>query len=369
MKIFSNKVVKLGIMAMALIFALFGAIGCGSDDTQATNANGEKVDKLTVSFQPTYDAWAGYDAIKTGFDKENGIAMDMMFFDSGMPQIEAVPAKQYDIGVTGAVPSLFAALRFGCYVVAVGDDESWCNTVMVRPDSPLLETQGYNPKYPDVYGSPDDLKGKDIFVTTVSSGHYALASYLKAIGLTEDDVNILNMEQAQMVSAFESGKGDAIAVWAPFSYTGLKKGWKDVGIGAQVGAINPMIVIVPKKFGDEHPELVAKFLKTYLTREAELKANEANLVSDYQEFQKDWSAIDLDEEFAKMDMEKHLVFNIDEQLKMFDNANGRSEVEETLAGIINFFAEQGKFTAEERDELLKFEYVTDKFLKLAAEQQ
>jgi len=364
--VIKKRLRTLSLISIILLVPILFTLGCGKQDA-ATDAGG--VQELKVSVQPVYNAWSVYDAKKTGLDKNNGLDIKMLFFESGMPQIEALPAGAWDIGETGIVPTLFAALRYGAYVVAIADDESMVNTVMVRPDSPLLKTKGFNPKYPDVYGSPADLKGKDIMVTTVSSAHYVLSSYLKVMGLEDKDVKILNLEQAQMVSAFESGKGDVAALWAPFMYTGAQKGWKELASGAQIGAQNPNLIVVPKEFGDKHPELVASYLKLFLGNAKKLKNNEAELVSAYQDFNKDWGGIDLNADFAKQDMAKHFVFTVDEQIKMFDKTKGKSEVETTLTEIINFFADQGKFTPEEKEKLLKFDYVTDKFLKMAAEQK
>lgn len=364
----SKKAPKLMLLISGLILLIFITAGCGPQAKQGANED-EKVPVIRVSHQPSYDAWATFDAVKTEFDKENGVELKMVFFDSGMPQIEALPAEQWDIGATGTVPSLLAALRFGAYVIAVSDDESMVNTVMVRSDSPLLKTKGYNPEYPDIYGSPEDLKGKDVFVTTVSGGHFVLAKYLQALGLTEDNVNIMNMEQASIVSAFDSGKGDIATLWAPFLYTGLEKGWSLACSGDQVEAGNPMFVVVSKKFADEHPDLVVKWLDIYLQKANELKENEKDLVTAYQQFNKDWGAQEFSDSFAINDMEKHVVYNLEEELALFDKSSGTSHVEEVLTGIINFFAEQGKFTPEEQEQLLKFEFINDEFLKALAKEK
>ena len=46
-------------------------------------------------------------------------------------------------------------------------------------------------------------------MTTVSSAHYGLSNWLKALGLTDKDVTIKNMDQAQALGAFDNGIGDA----------------------------------------------------------------------------------------------------------------------------------------------------------------
>lgn len=89
------------------------------------------------------------------------------------------------------------------------------NSVLVRPDSPIAKVKGYNKDFPEVLGSPDTVKGKTFLTTTVSSAHYGLSSWLKVLGLTDKDITIKNMDQAQALAAFDNGIGDGVALWLP----------------------------------------------------------------------------------------------------------------------------------------------------------
>jgi NitT/TauT family transport system substrate-binding protein/sulfonate transport system substrate-binding protein len=342
-------------------------MGCGGGGGADKEKDG--VTGLRVSHQPEFETFQSYQAIQEGLDKKAGLAMELIYFDSGMPQIEALPANQWDVGATGGVPMLMGALRYNAYMIGLANDESKANVVMVRPDSPILKTKGANAKYPDVYGTAEDVKGKTILVTTVSSGHYALSAYLKSLGLTDKDVKIQNMEQAQAVAAFESGKGDMVVLWTPFAYTGLKKGWKVAASSDQVGATVPLVLIANKEFADAHPEQVVKFLDVYFQQIDKMKKENTSLAEPYQKFLKDWAAIDISKEDAVMDIQWHPVFDLKEQLVMFDNSKGQSEMDKTMAGIAEFFTEQGKFTAEEKEKVLKSGFVTDKFLKMLAQEK
>jgi NitT/TauT family transport system substrate-binding protein/sulfonate transport system substrate-binding protein len=365
-KISKKTLLKLAILSILLLAMVYSIAGCGRTENKAsTNGETPKLQTLNVTFQPVYNGWATYDAQKSGLAKESGFDINTIFFDSGMPQIQAIPANAWDIGATGTIPGLMAGLRYDAYIVGVADDETRANAVMVRPNSPLLKTKGYNPDFPDVYGTPNDLKGKKILVPTVSSAHYVLATYLQAMGLTEKDVEILNMEPAQAVAAFESGQGDVVALWAPFMFTGAEKGWKIVADGGNLKAPNPNLLIVPKKFGDEHPDLVAKYLKMYFQHQSDLTNQGDKLVDQYIAYNKDWGGINLSKEFAAQDMKRHTVYTLDEEIKMFDKSNGQSDIEKTLTEMINFFGSQGKFTPEEKEKLLKFDYLTDKFIKMS----
>ncbi|MFZ5595800.1 MAG: ABC transporter substrate-binding protein [Bacillota bacterium] len=362
----SKKVYVLISLLVILSLLTVAVFGCGGGDAKGKE---EGPAKIRVSHQPEFETYQSYAAIQEGLDKKAGIAMELLYFDSGMPQIEALPANQWDVGATGGVPMLMAALRYDAYMIGLANDESKANVIMVRPDSPILKTKGANPKYPEVYGTADDVRGKTILVTTVSSGHYALAGYLRALGLTEKDVKIQNLEQAQAVAAFESGKGDILVVWTPFAYTGLKKGWQVAASSDQVGAGVPLVLIANKKFADENPEQVVKFLDVFFQSLDKMKKEQANLAEPYQKFLKDWAAIDISKEDAALDIEWHPVYDLKEQLVMFDSSKGQSEMEKTMAGIAEFFTEQGKFTPAEKEKVMKSGFVTDKFLKMLAKEK
>ena len=107
------------------------------------------------------------------------------------------------------------ALRYNTYVIANADEEFLINRVLVRPDSPIAKVKGWNKDYPEVLGSPETVKGKTFLTTTVSSAHYALSVWLRVLGLTEKDIVLKNMDQAQALSAYEDGIGDGVCLWAP----------------------------------------------------------------------------------------------------------------------------------------------------------
>ena len=60
--------------------------------------------------------------------------------------------------------------------------------------------------------------------------------------------------------------GDIAVVWEPFMFVGMSKGWKMMNEDSQMGANQINTIVVDRKFGDENPELVAKFLKLYFRR-------------------------------------------------------------------------------------------------------
>lgn len=324
--------------------------------------------ELKTSGQGEPSTFLVWDLIQKGWDKEAGLKITQTYFDSGMAQIEALPSKQWVIGTSqGSVPSIVAAMRYGSYVVAIGDEDSFTNAVLVRPDSPIAKATGANAKFPKTYGSAETVKGKTVLVTTVSSGHYALATWLKHFGLKEKDVVVKNMDPGQIMAAFESGVGDIAVVWEPFMFVGMSKGWKMVNEDSQVGANQINTIVVEKEFADTHPEIVAKFLKLYFRRAALEKSDSSQMIDGYVKFSKDWAGTELSKSDAALSLKWRIMYPLDQQLKFFDTSKGQSEVQKWFVGMGDFFVEQGKFTRAEMDKVMNSNFITDKFLKMAAE--
>lgn len=354
-----RKLTRLGKIALAA-FALFTGV------CQTASAE-QKVIDMKTCWQPEHSTFIMWNAKEKGWDKQAGLNTEFVYFDSGMAQMEALPAKQWVVGGTGSVPMLVGAMRYGAYLIGIANDDSTSNAVMVRPNSPILKSKGTAAGFPETYGTAEEVRGKTVLVTTVSSGHYALSTWLKRLGLKDKDVVIKNMDQGQMLAAFESGIGDIAVLWAPSMFTGISKGWKVVNRDSQKGANMTNVIVADKKFADENPEQVAKFLRVYMQGIDYMKAENTKLAPDFVKFLNNWAGVKISQEDAISDIKEHTVYDLKQQLKFFDASKGPSEVEQWMAGMADFFVEQGKFKKEEMDKTMKSGFVTDKFLKMAAE--
>ena len=88
------------------------------------------------------------------------------------------------------------------------------------------------------------------------------------------------------------------------------------------------------------------------------------LLPEYLRFYVDWAGTDYSKDLAEMDLKNHPVFNLEEQLQMFDASEGPSQAQSWQGDLAQFFAAIGRIS---QDEIKKFEnssYGTDKFLKL-----
>ena len=112
-------------------------------------------------------AWLGeHEAFLTWYAKEKGWTRKpdwdiiMLRFDSGKSLIENVRAYDWAIAGCGAVPAMQATMSDQVEVIAIANDESSANMILTRPDSPILAEKGFNPDFPNVFGTPESVKGK-----------------------------------------------------------------------------------------------------------------------------------------------------------------------------------------------------------------
>ena len=283
-----------GLAAVVLAFSLCNAVSAAP------------LTKIRTAWMDSYETFAIWYAKEKGWDKEAGLDIDILFFDSGMAILNALPAGEWQYSCLGGVPAMMGNLRYGTSIIGVGTDESSCVAVLARPDNPVFKTQGLNPKHPGVFGRPEDVRGKTILCTTVSSAHFALTAWLDAVGVKASEVTIKNMDQPQALAAFENGIGDFVALWAPHMYAGTDKGWKVAGNAALCGKGTPLVLVADTKYADAHPETTAKFLSVYLRGVEHLRTSSIDdLIPEYQRFFFDWAGKTYSKELARLDLESH----------------------------------------------------------------
>lgn len=345
--IFGKMKSLLAVLALALLLA------------PAAQAAPAKLSSAWMGLNhETFVAWY---AKQQGWDKEAGLDLTMMPFDSGKNIVESLAAYDWAVAGCGAVPALTTPLSDYLYIIAVANDESANNAIYVRKDSPILGAKGTNPSYPNVYGSAVTVQKADILYPKSTSAHYLLATWLRILGLSEKDVKLQEMEPTPALSAFTGGVGDAVALWAPLTYEAEAKGFKSVANSKDCGITQLVLLVANRRFADQHPEQVQAFLKMYMRGIEALRAKPAKeLAVDYVRFYKEWTGRELTPEMAVADIQSHPVFTLDEQLAMF--APGGS-VQKALNEIVDFSISHGSFTPEQIDKMKGKTQVAARFLE------
>ena len=308
------------------------------------------------------EAFLVWYAKQKGWDKDAGLDIRMLRFGSGDKIVSRQGDYQWKIAGCGAVPTLMAASKGQFYVVGIGNDESDLNAIYVRPDSPILKAKGANPRYPDVYGSADTVRGKLILCPEKTSAHYLLSTWLHILGLKDEDVKIQNVLPGPAVDMFSKGFGDAVSIWAPATYTAAQKGYQIAASSPDCGIRQPILLLADREFADKNPEQVRAFLRVYL-RVVDAMHSEGfdAFVQEYIRFNKTWNEKLMTREEAVEDLRAHPVFSLGEQITLFHPESGN--LRNWLRGITAFYGRIGELSQEDVANLNAFGFLNDSFLK------
>lgn len=339
------------------VCALFGSLFQSSPVLSET---------LRTAWLGEHEAFLTWYAKEKGWDKEAGLDIAMLRFDSGRDLIENVKAYDWAVAGCGAVPAMRATMSDQIEVIAVANDESLSNAILTRPDSPILASRGFNPDFPNVFGTPESVKGKTVLCPKKTSAHYLLGKWLSALGLSERDVKIDPLEPTPALGVFRNGYGDVIAVWSPFTREAETLGYKTVTSARDCGAPQPVLLVADRTFAAEHPETVRAFLKLYLRGVNAIRDEGPEaLAPDYVRFAGEWMGKTLSEADAAAELRDHPVFSLEEQLELIGE-EGKGPLKAWLAEIAAFSESMAPNKAHRH---ATPDAVTDRFLRAIASER
>lgn len=226
--------------------------------------------KLNIAYMPNYaslhDIIAG---IHSGIFKEEGLDIDLVEFSDGPTIIAALESTTIDIGNIG--PGAHKLLIENRAEVISFAQLGNADEIIGRKDKGVH--------------SLSDLKGKKIASTSGTSSETILNLALAEVGLTQNDVEIIDMDASSVVTAMISGSIDAVATWSP-NTTAIKAelGNTVVSLANNVryAKENPSIAsyAVTAGYSKKNAEKVNKFLRG-LYRAMDYRSKNENEVAEW----------------------------------------------------------------------------------------
>jgi len=261
---------KKSIFVLACILLLATVLfACGKNNqttqgnqepAQPANSEAAKAGETTVSIGLLKFASGApfYIAKEKGFFKEEGINLDIKWFDASNPVNVAVASNNLDAGAVGLTADLYNMIAAGQKVTIVSDKGK--------------EKKGYNPiaavtvHKDSTIKDIKDLKGKKVGVTTIgSSGHYSIGRILENHGLTLEDIQLVPMNTTQGLAEALKGKQlDAAVLNSTNINAAIKDGYGKVlvNVGDEFEYQSVGIFASPKLAQDK--DLTVRFLRAYL---------------------------------------------------------------------------------------------------------
>lgn len=186
----------------------------GSADTAANAASVELIDLPTSGQNVVQTAVPLIAGEQMGIWKNLGLNVTRTHYVSGPPQLEANPSGDWDIGWIGAPAAITGVLTYNMKVISLSGYD-YSNKAFCRSDSPLAKAA--EGPIPETLGTADDWRGLTILVGRGTACDADLMFMLDKLGLTEDDVNIVNSDIDKGYQAFTSGSADVLFVCSTYT--------------------------------------------------------------------------------------------------------------------------------------------------------
>jgi NitT/TauT family transport system substrate-binding protein len=297
----------------------------------AAPAQAQQLTRLNISIQPAlYQMVPLHVAVEQGWWRQVGIEPNFSSFPAGPPQIAAAAAGTWDVGITGSAPAVLGAARFNIRTIAISNDESATNVLMARRDQ--IEA---------IRANPASLRGQRILITVNTTVDYVLQNCLRRFNLQRADLQIVNLAQGQILSAFSTGEGRLAGLWAPNIYTAEERmNAVPLCSGSDAEAIVPGSVISRDEFLRQNPDMVARFVATFLRGVAWMKANKEPTVQAMARFYQQ-GGVQVSEAALRAEIDRRPLFGLEQQLEIMSRAGGPSKADRWYEGLSAFLAQVG----------------------------
>ncbi|WP_219834716.1 ABC transporter substrate-binding protein [Paenibacillus sp. R14(2021)] len=200
------KQMKRSITLLLLIAMLTVLAGCGGSKEAASGSSGEPI---TIALSPWPGWFFWYLVDEKGFFDKHGVKVDLKWFPVYSDSLQALATGKVDANSQTLSDTLAPASKgIGLKTVLVNDNSFGGDAIVSKPDIQSIQ----------------DLKGKTVATELGTVDHLLLLTALDKNGLTEKDVNYVNMTVNDAGPAFISGKTDASVLWEPFQTKAVKEG-------------------------------------------------------------------------------------------------------------------------------------------------
>ncbi|MCR5734037.1 MAG: ABC transporter substrate-binding protein [Lachnospiraceae bacterium] len=220
--------------------------------------------------EPGYFIWKVAD--KQGFFAEefadSKISVEVERFSGGPAIMEALTAGEIQFGVAAVDPLINA--------VSAGSEL----TTVLSIGSSVKGSAIYARKEAGI-NSLEDLKGHTIAVLFGTSRYNTLLLGLQKAGLTPEDVEIMNLSNADTLTAIQSGQVDAAVLTAGIPAE-LEEETNVVAYDDEIRDTFH-IIIGDKKFANEHPYTTARLVRALVKTNEWIQANKEDSIRIYSE--------------------------------------------------------------------------------------
>lgn len=252
----------LGVLLMLVL--VFSVAGCGSSSDSISNSaenlsasddSSSDGDKTVIRLAVQRNIYLPYLAEDLGYlekeFKDDNVTVELIQFSLGPEVIEAIGSDQVDIGFVGDLPAFSGLVNGGEYTIIGKFAVETERGLFVRNDAGISQLS--------------DLKGKKIGVPLGSNLQPLIDPILADGGLTQNDVEILNLSHSDIVTSMGNGDIDAAITCEPYINQSNEAAENGVTLLAKstdyYKTIDP--ILVRNEFAADNTEYISRILSVF----------------------------------------------------------------------------------------------------------
>ncbi|WP_020620331.1 ABC transporter substrate-binding protein [Paenibacillus daejeonensis] len=250
--------VIMGMLAVMLLLA-----GCSSTTGSGTSDGGSS-DPVTIALSPWPGWYMWYAVQEKGFFEKHGVEVKLEFFPVYSDSLQALATGKVDAN-SQTLSDTLAPLSKGIPLkaVLVNDNSHGGDAIVSRPEFETIP----------------DLKGKTVATELGTVDHLLLLTALDQHGMTERDINFVNMTVNDAGPAFIAGNTDASVLWEPFQTKAVNEGQgKVLFSSADVPGLIPDLLVFQEKVVQERPEDIQKIVDAWFEGLAYFEDNREEVI-------------------------------------------------------------------------------------------
>lgn len=190
-----------------------------------------------------------------GLFSRAGVAVNVKKCATGVIAMDALLSGEVQVAVAGDTPVVFGSFKRQDFRIVTGV-ASWDNdvTIVARKGHGVVR--------------PTDLKGKRIATEKTSVAQFFLHMFLLRHGLSEKEVTICYMPQAEFPQALARGDADAASVREPFTSQAIELLGTDAVTFEEPGLyVEYYSLVASERFLKEQPEAARRIVRALIAAE------------------------------------------------------------------------------------------------------
>lgn len=247
-----RKIIGFALIILVIVLTALWIFSKNNTLTQSDQATIRYAAPLTIAAAPVYVADA------QGFWAEEGLDVEVTYFDSGRKALDALLSNDAEVMSVSETPPLRAYLA--------GSKINTITTVTEHKEAKMTVNQ-------EKVNAPQDVKGKKIGTVAGTNSDYYMYRWLEAHDIKTDEVEIIKLDAAALSQAFVQGDVDVMFAWEPYNYSASSKisdtakSWPtELYSGRHTINMNTAYL-------EDNPEVAKKIIKGFIKAEEYIKNN------------------------------------------------------------------------------------------------